>query len=138
MRILVLSLALCASPALAWELLDTSPCTLFHDGEVASVTIVYDGALYTLHVDQQSAWHSSPYFAMRFDGRRPLTISTDRHIQDGTRLTVQDRGFANVLNGLRDNQTATAFTQSAAQTFDLTGAAAAVDAFKRCTQPATS
>ena len=76
-----------------------------------------------------------PIFAIRFDGPRGLTISTDRHVilDDGATLTVTDRGFGNVLNGLEFNDTATALLGDRAVAFALDGAGPAVRAFRACT-----
>ena len=49
-----------------------------------------------------------PIFAIAFVGDSPFEITTNRHAlsDDGQTLTVRDRGFGNVLNGMEFNTTA--------------------------------
>lgn len=90
--------------------------------------------LYTVTVRRDAAWPDAPIFAMRFDGPAGLTISTDRHIlsDDGRALTVTDRGFGNVLNGLQFNETVTALLGDAEVQFPLAGAPEPVADFRLC------
>lgn len=132
-------LAVLATPAAAWEFSPTPICTLTHETEAAALRITYDSTEYVLTLTlKDGAWAPSPGFAIRFGGRRPLTISTDRHALDGPALSVTDRGFGNVLDGLQFNDTATAFTDGQAVTIPLQDAADPVAAFRRCPTPATS
>jgi hypothetical protein len=62
-------------------------------------------------------------------------ISTGRHVlsEDGRTLSVRDRGFGNVLNGLEFNVVALAATGDRVVSIDLDGAAPEVAAFRACT-----
>lgn len=132
-------LAVLATPAAAWEFTPTPICTLTHETEAAALRITYDSTEYVLTLTlKDGTWAPSPGFEIRFDGRRPLTISTDRHALGGPELSVTDRGFGNVLDGLQFNDTATAFTDGQAITIPLQDAAEPVAAFRRCPAPATS
>ena len=129
-------LLLTATPALAWEFTPGEVCELRHSETAAEVLITYDAAVpeYAIAVTLNGAWAPGPVFAIRFDGPRGLTISTDRHvISDGGRtLTVTDRGFGNVLNGIEFNQTATALLGDQGVVVTLDGAGPAVRAFRAC------
>ena len=133
MRPLVCLLFL-AHPSFAWEFTPTPICTLRDVGAVAT-EVTFDGALYAIHLTRSEGWPDAPVFAIHFDGAAPLTISTSRHVIDGDTLTVTDRGFGNVLNGLQFNQTATALIGDLAVRIDLSDAAMPVTAFRAC--PAT-
>ena len=111
-------------------------CTLSHSEDSAEVTVTYDPAtaLYAIAVTTATGWPDAPAFSIRFDGARPLTISTTRHSISGQTLTVTDRGFGNVLGGLEFNSSATAFTQAAEVTVSLDGAASPVQQFRACTK----
>jgi hypothetical protein len=126
-----------AAPSAAWEASVGAVCTLTHETESASLRLTYDPALpeYTITVTLKGAvWPDAPVFAMRFDGARPNTIATDRQVlsEGGTALTVTDRGFGNVLDGLQFNETATAFSGDTAVTVPLAGASGPVQAFRDC------
>lgn len=127
---------LSAAPALAWETRPGRVCELIHDGENAFVRVTYDPAIaqYAIEVRTVEPWPGGPIFAMRFDGPRGLTITTDRHIvsDGGQSLTVTDSGFDNVLNGLEFNHTATALLGDRAVPVSLDGAAPAVQEFRAC------
>ncbi|MEM7723864.1 MAG: hypothetical protein AAF376_16055 [Pseudomonadota bacterium] len=135
---LLLALSLNAAlPAQAWTAgADGSICTLSHSEAAAEVLLTYDpsGPLYSIAITTDAPWPDAPVFAMRFDGGAPLTITTDRHelSPDGRTLTVTDRGFGNVLNGLARNQIALAQAGGAVVAFDLTGAAPEVAVFETC------
>ncbi|WP_299044183.1 hypothetical protein [uncultured Tateyamaria sp.] len=133
MRILTL-LALVAAPAHAWEFTPTPVCTLAHSEARAEVAVTYDHAtaLYAIAITNADGWPSAPAFSIRFDGAQPNTISTTRHSMDAQTLTVTDAGFGNVLDGIEFNSTATAFTQTAAVTLSLDGAAPEVQKFRAC------
>ncbi|MEM8655738.1 MAG: hypothetical protein AAGF36_13425 [Pseudomonadota bacterium] len=127
-------LALLPVPAQAWEFTPLPVCTLSHAEAAAGVTVTYDHAtqLYAIAVTSADGWPAAPAFSIRFDGARPATISTTRHITAEDTLTVTDSGFGNVLDGLEFNTTATAFTQTAAITVSLEGAAPEVQKFRAC------
>ncbi|MGY6410999.1 MAG: hypothetical protein ACXIUV_08255 [Alkalilacustris sp.] len=134
-----LLIGLAAGPAGAWEFSPTPVCTLTHAAEGASLRITHDPRLaepYALTVNRGAGWADAPAFGIRFDGARGMTIATDRHrlSPDRRSLSVTDRGFGNVLDGLEFNGTATAMTGADAVAFDLDGAAQAVRAFRNCTE----
>lgn len=125
---------------MAWDHEIGPICTLWHDMPSASIRLTYDPAapLYTLQVTRAGAWPDSPWFAMRFDGPAPNVISTNRHAvtEAGRVLSVADRGFGNVLDGLQFNDVAYAVTEGEFAAFPLEGAAPHVQAFRDCAPPA--
>lgn len=128
---------LCVQPAAAWEATIGVVCTLDHADDRAEVRLTYDPRIpeYSITIKRlDGAWPAAPVFALRFEGAQGLTISTDRHTlsEGATALTVRDRGFGNVLNGLQFNSQAVAVTGDAALPISLDGAAPAVAAFRRC------
>ncbi len=129
-------LLLTATPALAWEARSGRVCELTHEGEAARVRVTYDPAIpeYAIAITPDRPWSPGSIFAIRFDGPRGMTISTNRHVilGGGATLTVTDRGFGNVLNGLEFNYTATALLGDRAVAFALDGAGPAVRAFRAC------
>ncbi len=133
---------LAATPALAWEARIGTICELTHAEAGGDVRVTYDPrvAEYAITIRRGAgAWPEGPIFVIRFDGGRALTIQTDRHAlsEGGSALTVTDRGFGNVLDGLHYNETATAYLGDTALSFALTGpepAAPAVEEFRRCTE----
>ncbi|MBY5934770.1 hypothetical protein KUV51_17315 [Tateyamaria omphalii] len=133
MRFLI-ALTCLAAPAHAWEFNATPVCTLSHSEPAADIAVTYDHAtrLYAIAVTSSNGWPDAPTFSIRFDGPQQNTISTSRHITEGQTLTVTDAGFGNVLDGFEFNRTATAFTQTAAVTISLTGAAPEVQRFRAC------
>lgn len=138
MRTILACLCLVASPAWAWQFTPDPICTLSREAADNSVVVTYDprGPEYAITVRRAAPWPSAPVFAIRFEGARGLTISTSRHrlSEGGRALTVTDRGFGNVLDGLQYNDTAIALTGSAALPVPLAGAAPAVEAFRACAQ----
>lgn len=137
MRTVAIALALLATPANAWDFTPTPICTLFHQGDQMSVMVTYDPGLreYAIHLSREGGWPASALFAMRFEGPRGLTISTDRHVidpSDPRTLSVRDRGFGNVLNGLKFNSRAVAIIGDVEVPVSLDGASPAVDAFRTC------
>lgn len=129
-------LLLAAAPALAWEARSGRVCELTHEGEVAHVRVTYDPAIpeTAIAITPDRPWSPGPIFTIRFDGPRGMAISTDRHVilGDGVTLTVTDRGFGNVLNGLEFNDTASALLGDRTVAFTLDGAGPAVRAFRAC------
>ena len=124
------------SPALAWDFTPGTPCLLTHDTPQAHVELTYDptGPLYSITVTLPEPWPEAPSFGMRFDGPQGRVIGTDQHqlSNDGRSLTVTDRGFGNVLDGLQFNHTATAQSGDISVTFPLDGASEPVAAFRAC------
>jgi hypothetical protein len=135
MRLALLALCL-AGPAHAWEFTPGLPCILSHDAPGARIVLTFDptAPLYTVTVTGEAPWPGAPVFSMRFDGPRGLTISTTRHVlsEDGRALTVTDTGFANVLDGLEFNDSATAFSGGVETRLSLDGAAEPVRLFRAC------
>ena len=133
---LALILAVLATPAAAWEASRSGPvCLLTHQTEDATVTVSHDATQsipYAIALTRADGWDAGPLFAIRFDGQGQRTITTDRHQVTDNTLTVTDRGFGNVLDGIAQNDVAIAVTGETALTFPLTGAAPAVEAFKVC------
>jgi hypothetical protein len=138
MRRILACFCLAASPGWAWEFTPEPVCTLFRNSEASSVIVTYDpqAGEYAITLRRAAPWPLEPIFAIRFDWPRGLTISTSRHrlSEGGTALTVTDRGFGNVLDGLQYNEAATALAGSASLSVSLDGAAPAVQAFRDCAQ----
>ncbi|SLN37993.1 hypothetical protein PSA7680_01853 [Pseudoruegeria aquimaris] len=132
------ALLLLPTEAFAWEFSSRPLCRLSHQNDSAGIVITHDPSIpeYRLSLDLKAgAWAPSATFGMAFEGGRALTIGTDRHAVEGTRLSVRDRGFGNVLDGLEFNTTATAFTESQGVRFSLEGAAPEVRRFRSCVAP---
>ncbi len=126
----------CAQSAQAWEFTPGRPCLLTHSTSTAEIELTYDPVtpLYTVTVTREAPWPDAPFFVMRFEGPNGLTISTDRQEFGGQRraLTVTDRGFGNVLDGLQYNDRAVAILGDVEVSFPLAEAADAVAAFRDC------
>ncbi|WP_224816001.1 hypothetical protein [Hasllibacter sp. MH4015] len=134
---LAAALVAIASPVLAWEAgTDGTLCTLTHAEPGVDVRLTFDPTipLYTISVAGDGPWPVAPAFAMQFVGPRPNTITTDRHVlgPDRARLTVADRGFGNVLDGLAFNRSALARSGDRIVEMSLDTAAEAVEAFRNC------
>jgi hypothetical protein len=141
MRI-TLILTLIASPGFAWEFTPDPVCTVTHDTPQATLRLTYDPRVpqYAITLTQlDRVWADGPIFAMRFDGPRPIVISTNRHVlSDGnTAVTVTDSGFGNVLDGLEFNDTAVASVDGTQLDLPLAGAARAIAAFRACASGAS-
>lgn len=124
------------TPAFAWEFTSGLPCVLTHETEQAQIELTYDpiAPLYTVTVTLSEPWPEARLFEMRFDGPQGRRIGTDRHrlSNNGRSLTVEDRGFGNVLDGLQFNFTATAIAGDSNVSFSLENAAKAVAEFRNC------
>lgn len=136
MRRIAFFLICLASPAWSWEFTAQPICTLRNDGSPV-VTVTYDRRLdepYAISLLSPEPWPDGAVFGLRFEGGRPLTITTPRHrlTDEGRNLTVTDRGFGNVLAGLEFNDMAVAVLGDRAMGFSLNGAAEAVSAFRAC------
>lgn len=128
---------LAAAPAQAWEAgVEGRICTLEHSGAQGEVRLTYDPSLprYTISIRRAEPWPEAAVFAMRFYGPRANMISTTRHVlsEGGRTLTVTDRGFGNVLDGLEFNAAALAVAGAANVAVSLEGAAPEVAAFRAC------
>lgn len=129
---------LVAAPAQAWEFSPVPVCTLSHETGEASVDVTYDPRQpepFAIRIARTQPWPEGPVFSIEYAGARPLTISTSRHnLSDGgAALTVTDRGFGNVLDGLEFNATATAVLGETRVPFPLDDAAGPVQDFRACT-----
>jgi len=138
MRALLVSLAL-ASPASAWEFSPVPVCTLSGGSDDLEVTVTYDPRRdepYAIVLISPDPWPAAPVFALAFEGPRGIVISTSRHVLsgDGRSLTVTDRGFGNVLDGLEFNVVAAARLGPASRSVSLSGAAEPVQEFRDCTR----
>lgn len=102
-----------------------------------AVMVTYDppSGEYAIHLSREGGWPVAEVFSMRFEGPRGLTISTTRHVieaEDTRTLTVRDRGFGNVLNGLNFNLRAVAVLGDLEIPVSLEDAAPAVEEFRAC------
>lgn len=136
MRLLLAFLCL-AAPARAWEFSASPVCTLAHAEGAAEMRVTHDPRLaepYAIDVTGPAVWPEGPVFGIDFAGPRPLSIATGRHSlsSGGRTVTVTDRGFGNVLNGLEFNDTAIARLASASVSFSLEGIAEPMAAFRAC------
>lgn len=137
MRTFLTLLLLLASPAAAWEFAATPICTLSDTSDNAAVTVTYDPAIteYAITVSlADGMWPDAPVFGMAFGGERPINIQTDRFAisDDGRSLTVTDRGFGNVLNGLEFNTRAYAVLGDLTVPIPTAGIDPAMAAFRNC------
>ncbi len=133
----VLALLLLASPATAWEFSASPICTLTDTSDEGEMTVTFDPAIteYTVTVTlSDGVWPEDPVFGMAFASDRPISIQTDRHriSPDGRSLSVKDRGFGNVLNGLQFNTRAYAILGDKTVGFALDGIGPAIEAFRDC------
>lgn len=141
----ILILTLLPLPAFAWEFSPDPICTLSHQTGDAEIIVTYDASLpeYAVHITRQNGtWDAAPSFRMAFGGGREVEIGTTRHSlsTDGTTLSVRDRGFGNVLDGLEFNENVVSTSGGTSVIANLTDAAPAVQAFRACPTepPATS
>ena len=139
-----LPLLLCclASPALGWEVSnDGATCHLLHQMPDGAVHLSYApvNEEFSITLTRFEPWESDDVFAIKFDETRPIFITTDRHqlTPDRTGLTVTDRGFGNVLDGLQYNEWAIAATGQSVMIIPLTHAADAVQSFRECSDAQT-
>lgn len=127
-----------ASPVVAWDFTQTPLCTVTHEETDLSFEMTYDPGLpeYALHLTLKDGnWPTGTVFSLRFEGPAGLTISTNRHVIDGDTLSVTDRGFGNVLNGLQFNGRAVAVIGTSEFPISLDGAAPSIEAFRDCNLP---
>jgi hypothetical protein len=142
-RIAALLFVLLPAKALGWTFSPIPVCTLRHAGEAAEVVVTFDPGIpeYAISVTlAEGRWPEAPVFAIAFLGPAGLTITTDRHVlsADGRTLSVTDRGFGNVLNGLERNAGALATAGGTTAPVSLDGAVEPVRAFRDCPAAATS
>lgn len=131
-----LAFLLFASPAAAWDASrQGAVCVLTHEMKGAEVIVSHDATKdvpYAIDLRLEEGWQAGPIFSIRFDGPVQRTITTDRHKVTDNTLTVTDRGFGNVLDGIALNRVAIAVTGETALAIPLVGAAPEVEAFKAC------
>ena len=126
-----------AFPAFAWDFSPVPVCTISQTADGMEVRVTHDPRQeqpYTIALTGVP-WPSGPVFAIQFGPPGGgLLITTDRHRQsaDGTSLSVSDRGFGNVLDGLALNDTAYMAVGEVVRSVPLDGAASAVAAFRAC------
>jgi len=133
----VFALFFLATPAAAWEFSASPICTLTDSSAKGEITVTYDAAIpeYTITVTlPEGRWQTGPVFGMTFANDRPISIQTDRQTisPDGRSVTVKDRGFSNVLDGLEFNTRAYAMLGDTTVGFDLSGIGPAMTAFRAC------
>lgn len=128
--------------ATAWEFEETTICRLTHTEQAASVDLTFDPAAsrYSITLTRPVPWPNAPIFQLRFDGPRPFAISTDRHTlsENGTRLTVTDTGFGNVLDGIQYNAQMTAIVGDETTSVSTMTAPEPMQAFRECPSAPTS
>ncbi|SLN46442.1 hypothetical protein [Pseudooctadecabacter jejudonensis] len=134
---LILIAAMAPTMGQAWSFSPDPICTLTHQADAAEIAITYDDSLpeYALFITlRQGEWPASASFEMTFQGGIPVTIGTTRHVisADGATLSVRDRGFGNVLDGIEFNAGLAALAGGARVTADTRDAAEAVQAFRAC------
>lgn len=132
-----IALLLLAAPAHSWEFTATPICTIAEDTSGLSIRVTHDPAApepYAITLTRPDPWPATESFGLRFEGPAGMTIGTNRQTlsPDGRSLTVTDKGFGNVLDGLALNVTGTALAGETEVPFDLAGAAPAVEAFRAC------
>lgn len=143
MRYLTFILTLLSTPASAWDFAATPVCTLSRQGDDLGVTLTYDPMLpeYVLTLSlPDGTWPQGPVFAMTFANWRPAMIQTDQHQLSGNRrqLSVRDRGFGNVLDGLEYGDATQANTGGMTVSINTTGISGAMQAFRQCETAALS
>lgn len=136
---LALVLICLACPLHAWEArVENGRCLLDHteaNGMTARVSFDPAQGLYAIALTRTEPWGTAPLFSIQFIGPRGGTIFTDRQRLDleGRRLTVEDTGFGNVLNGLEHNSALRAELGESELELSLEDAAPEVRAFRACT-----
>ena len=124
--------------ALGWTFSPLPICTLNHAEAGVEITVTHDPAAgeYAITLTlAEGVWpQDAGAFHIAFTGGRALTIGTGFHAvsEDGRSLTVRDRGFDNVLDGLEFNAVALAWADATRVPFTLDGAAGPVQQFRAC------
>lgn len=125
-----------ATTAQAWEFTPGLPCVVTHRTPTSEIELTFDPnvPLYSITIMRDTPWPQAAIFAMRFEGPNGLSISSNRQqfSADRRALTVTDRGFGNVLDGLQYNDRAIAALGDVEVAFPLEEAADAVAAFRQC------
>lgn len=127
-----------ASASLAdWRFEESTICVLTGETSDSIVVLTHDYAegRYTISMQRPGqTWQPGPTLSIAFEGGRPLTISTDRHAlsEAGDVLSVSDRGFGNVLDGMQFNEQMTILTGEHSVVVPLNQAAPEVQDFRDC------
>jgi len=132
-----LAVLLLTAPAHAWQAgQDGAICTLSHSEAGVDIVLTHDPSmpLYTITATGPLPLDAAPVFSIAFLGGEEIVISTDRHTlsADGRAISVADRGFGNVLNGLSRNTSASFVIGGTTLSVSLEGAAPEVAAFEAC------
>jgi len=132
-----LAFSLLISPAAAWEFSASPICTLSDSSAAGEIIVTYDPAIteYTITIAlPDGIWPDGRIFRMAFVNDRPINIQTDRFTlsPDRRSLSVTDRGFGNVLDGLEFNTRAYANLDDTTVGINLTGIGSAITAFRDC------
>ena len=133
----VLILLLFTTPASAWQTgAEGRVCTLEHATADIALRLTHDPVtpLYSIALSRAAPWSDAAFFAIRFEGPHPNEIGTARHVlsEDARSLSVTDRGFSNVLDGMQFNDSFTAVIGDQTVTVSLAGAAEPVAIFREC------
>ncbi|MEM6727040.1 MAG: hypothetical protein AAF618_00945 [Pseudomonadota bacterium] len=127
-------LCLLASPAAAWDFTPGDICLLGDVQGGLSIELTHDPSqpLYSITLRRDTPWPEAPVFGIAF--ANGPTITTNRHVlsEGGQALTVTDRGFGNVIDGLAAGGTALALVGDDVEEFSLEGAAEPAEAFAAC------
>jgi hypothetical protein len=125
-----------AAPAAAWTFTPGLPCRLTHATPEVEVVLTYDPRvpLYTITLTRPQPWPEAPVFSMTYRGPFGRRIVTDQHElgNGGRSLTVTDRGFGNVIEGLVQDNAFIAQAGDTAVSVPLAGAAGPAAAFAKC------
>ena len=136
-RLICLLALLATSAAADWQFEETTVCVLTGEATNSVVIVTHDYAegRYTIAMQQPGeTWQPGPTLSIAFEGQRPLTIGTDQHVlsEAGDVLSVSDRGFGNVLDGMQFNEQMTILTGDHSVVVSLDQAAPAVQQFRDC------
>ncbi len=123
----------------AWTFTPSPICTVEHQTELIELELTYNHAsgVYALKLTKpELTWDASRKFSMRFEGSKPIFISTTNHefSSDMKSLIASDSGFGNVIDGLQFNTLAAAITDNERIFIPLTGAEPKIDAFRNCAE----
>lgn len=129
----------CASAAQAWVYDGRADCSVRHQTDKLGILLSYapQTGLYSIAITRwDKAWAGGNRFSMKFDGPKPIFITTDRHelAQNKTTVIASDTGFGNVLDGLEFNFVAAAQLGRERVTIPLKGAKSEIAKFRECAE----
>ncbi|MEM9855542.1 MAG: hypothetical protein AAF841_14010 [Pseudomonadota bacterium] len=131
---------LIASPLHAWDFSPGAPCLLSDEQDGLKIELTHDpvAPLYSITLTRQVPWPQAPVFSIAFS--QGPTISTNRHTLsgDGLSLTVEDRGFGNVIAGMVAGGSAQARLGNVTESFSLRDAAEPALDFNACAPSASA